>query len=147
MGAFGGIVAELSRLWSIRESQNFPIYLSHKKYWLITFAMIFVGGLLTPIFCGTGEITALSALGVGASAPLMITTLTKGATIPSTDKKGGSPPQIPIDETLIAFCMGYSRQSGKKISGLYHYLLELYHIWGYLKNLKGPSIISYLRGD
>ena len=118
VGIFGGLIAELSRWWSIRESQSFPVYSKNYQYWLITFIMILVGGFLSVFFCGTGEMSAVSPLGIGASAPLLITTLTKGAT------------EQPRDSTRTPS---------------FNKMIDNRGVNAEIKTL--PSIISFLRGD
>jgi hypothetical protein len=77
-GIFGGFVAEAVRWYKVRESENYPTYLKSPLYWVATLIMIIVGGFLASIY-GVNQVNALLAINIGASAPLIITTLVSAA--------------------------------------------------------------------
>ena len=79
-GCGGGAALELLRWWKLRESDQFPRYARHWTYWLLTVAMVLVGGFLATAY-GTGPTTAVLALNIGAAAPAIIGAL---AATPST---------------------------------------------------------------
>jgi hypothetical protein len=73
-GTFGGFIAEAVRWYKIRESKNYPSYIKSPLYWLSTLVMIFIGGFLASLY-GIDQVNALLAVNIGASAPLIITTI------------------------------------------------------------------------
>ena len=75
LGVFGGFLAELGRWWKIREGPNFPNYIKTIFYWIITILMIIAGGGLAYVYMLMGDLNAILAVNVGASAPLIISGL------------------------------------------------------------------------
>ena len=73
-GCLGGAAIELLRWWKLRQSLDFPAYARKPFYWILTVAMIVVGGLIATAY-GTGPTTAILAANLGASAPAIIGSL------------------------------------------------------------------------
>ena len=80
-GCLGGFALELLRWWKLRESIDWPVYSRKPTYWLLTIAMIAMGGLIAVAY-GTKTTSAILAMNVGAAAPAIIGAL---ATPPSKD--------------------------------------------------------------
>lgn len=75
-GCFGGVLMELLKWYNLRDSPHLPHYIKRPRYWICTAAMILAGGLLTT-FYGIKDVEALLAVNVGASAPLLISSLAR----------------------------------------------------------------------
>lgn len=75
-GCLGGAVVELLRWWKLRESDVFPAYAGRPVYWLLTVAMIGVGGLVAIVY-GTESMSAVMAMNLGGSAPALLGALAK----------------------------------------------------------------------
>jgi len=78
-GLAGGVFAEILGLWKMRQvaPQELPHYLKSAFYWLMTLAMIAVGGIVAFVYVKSGiALSPLLAVNVGASAPLIIGSLT-----------------------------------------------------------------------
>ena len=78
-GILGGFVAELFGLWKLRHElgSNLPPYLRSWFYWFMTLLMIGSGGLVAFVYVKSGiSLSPLLAVNVGASAPLIIGSLT-----------------------------------------------------------------------
>jgi hypothetical protein len=85
-GAVGGLFAELLGLFKLRREapSNLPDWLKSPFYWCITLAMICAGGLVVVIYLRSGiPLKPIIAVNVGASAPLIISTLSSHT--PSVD--------------------------------------------------------------
>lgn len=83
-GICGGVLAELAGIFEIRRvsPDDFPEWLRSPVYWIITCLMVLGGGLLVVGYARSGaNITAILAVNIGASAPLIIRSLSSG-TIP-----------------------------------------------------------------
>ena len=81
-GMFGGALAELLGLFRLRRQsgKDFPEWLTSPFYWVVTGAMVLAGGGLVVIYVKSQlALNAWVALNIGASAPLMIGTLTEQA--------------------------------------------------------------------
>lgn len=82
-GVLGGTLAELAAWFRLRQlvRAERPEYLKDPFYWVITALMILAGGVLVAayIMSGMGEIKPLMAVNIGATAPLIIQTLTAAA--------------------------------------------------------------------
>jgi hypothetical protein len=77
-GVIGGLVPELVALYRLRREPQLPAWTKSTIYWLITLAMIAAGGGLAVIYVKSGvNLNAFIALNVGASAPLILGTLSK----------------------------------------------------------------------
>jgi hypothetical protein len=71
-GAGGGLAAEVLGLFRLRR-QGAPQYLRSPFYWIITVAMIAIGGGVAWVYIKSDvDLTPLLAVNVGASAPLII---------------------------------------------------------------------------
>ena len=78
-GLAGGALAEVLGLWKMRQvaAAELPHYLKSPFYWCMTVAMVAVGGVVAFIYVQSGIILSpLLAVNVGASAPLIIGSLT-----------------------------------------------------------------------
>ena len=78
-GVAGGFLAELFGLWKLRQElkETLPPYLRSWFYWLMTLLMIGSGGLVALVYVKSGvSLSPLLAVNVGASAPLIIGSLT-----------------------------------------------------------------------
>jgi len=74
-GLAGGIIAELLSLFEIRRTlpSEWPHWLKSKGYWSITTGMILAGAMLVLAYERSGmKLSALVAMNVGASAPLVL---------------------------------------------------------------------------
>ena len=81
-GVIGGFLAELFGLWKLRHElrEKLPPYLNSWFYWVMTILMIGSGGLVALIYYKSGvALSPLLAVNVGASAPLIIGSLTSAA--------------------------------------------------------------------
>lgn len=88
-GICGGIFAELAGIFEIRHDSpdDLPEWLRSPLYWIITFFMVLAGGLLVVIYVRSGaNITAILAVNIGASAPLIIRGLTSGISLKEVPK-------------------------------------------------------------
>jgi hypothetical protein len=75
-GLLGGVFAELCGLWRLRR-EAMPEYCRSWFYWLTTLAMILCGAGLAFIYAKSGVALApIVAVNIGASAPLIIGSLT-----------------------------------------------------------------------
>jgi hypothetical protein len=72
LGIAGGGLAELVKWYKIRDSTNMDEYKKPSIYWVLTVLMILAGGVLAFAYSKIGDINALLAINVGASAPLII---------------------------------------------------------------------------
>ena len=81
VGVAGGIVAEVLKWYRIREElhDGVPDYAKTGLYWIVTGAMVLVGGLLVFLYQNTDaiELNLILVFNIGASAPLLV-----GATPP-----------------------------------------------------------------
>jgi hypothetical protein len=78
-GVLGGVLAELFGMWKLRRElkETLPPYLRSWFYWLMTVLMIASGGFVAFIYFKSGvSLSPLLAVNVGASAPLIIGSLT-----------------------------------------------------------------------
>ena len=78
LGVFGGVLAELLGLFKLRREspETFPEWMKSVFYWSITVLMILAGGGLVVIYLRSGlSLSALIAVNIGASAPLILGTL------------------------------------------------------------------------
>src|SRR4051794_28470719 len=74
-GALGGLFAELLGLFQLRHQapNHLPAWLSTVYYWVVTLTMIFAGGILCVAYIRSGfQLKPLTAINIGASAPLLI---------------------------------------------------------------------------
>ena len=88
LGLLGGGLAELAKWYKLRESTNFPKYSRSWFYWAVTVLLILAGGLLAFVYSTIGDVNALLAINVGASAPLIILGLASTAPPPPPSGHG-----------------------------------------------------------
>ena len=86
-GLGGGVAVEVLRWYRIRDDlhKGAPDWSKSWLYWTVALAMIALGGVLVGLYESSGdvELSGFLAFNVGASAPLIITSLTQVA--PSVD--------------------------------------------------------------
>jgi hypothetical protein len=70
-GCAGGACLELLRWWKLRESREYPHYAGKVIYWILTIAMILVGGFIAAVY-GEGPTSAIQVMNIGAAAPAII---------------------------------------------------------------------------
>jgi hypothetical protein len=105
VGCFGGALAELIKWYSMRESDNLPRYAKLLRYWLITAGIVICGGVLATLY-GTTRVNALLAVNIGASAPLIISSLAR--TLPSTETtRGGEASRLHMRPSILNFLAGH----------------------------------------
>lgn len=92
LGIAGGGLAELVKWYKIRDSNNMDDYKKPSIYWVLTVLMILAGGVLAFAYSKIGNINALLAINVGASAPLIIGGL---ANSPAPKPPTTAPPSAP----------------------------------------------------
>lgn len=81
VGIVGGAANELLHWWGLRESQRLPKYAKSIFYWLVTCAMVFLGGGLAWLQLGS-QSDALVAFQIGLAAPMLLQRLVKAAPQP-----------------------------------------------------------------
>jgi hypothetical protein len=74
VGVFGGLLAELLKLYQLKEVPKKPAYLKSPFYWGISLIMALAGGVLAVINNGDSDSLPL-ALNIGISAPLILKSL------------------------------------------------------------------------
>ena len=75
LGALGGFFTELLGHYKMREMapDAFPKYLKSPYYWVVTVLMVLSGGGLAAIYAASKiDLTAIVAVNIGASAPLIL---------------------------------------------------------------------------
>ena len=79
-GFLGGVAAEVLRWFQIREElhKGVPEWAKSWPYWVVTFFMAALGGLLVWMYQSSGDVrlSEVLAFNIGASAPLILTSLT-----------------------------------------------------------------------
>jgi hypothetical protein len=78
-GVGGGMAAELLGLFRLRRKApgQLPLWLKSPFYWLVTIAMMLAGGGLALAYVASHiSLSPILAVNVGASAPLILGTLT-----------------------------------------------------------------------
>jgi hypothetical protein len=81
VGVAGGAANEVLHWWGLRESPRLPKYARSLFYWLVTLAMMSLGGVLAWLQLG-GQADALIAFQIGLAAPLLLQKLVKVAPQP-----------------------------------------------------------------
>ena len=77
-GIAGGAANELMHWWGLRENPNLPEYAKRVFYWIVTLAMVLLGGGLAWIQLGS-RADALIAFQIGLAAPMLLQKLMKAA--------------------------------------------------------------------
>jgi len=104
VGCFGGVFAELIKWYGLRDSDNLPRYTKSLRYWLITTAIVVCGGVLTTLY-GIEHVSALLAVNIGASAPLIISSLAR--TLPTAETtRGNKARELSMPPSIINFLAG-----------------------------------------
>jgi hypothetical protein len=76
-GLGGGVVPELVGLYKDREQPQLPVKFKSWVWWLGALAMIAAGGGLAVLYAASdNQLSPLLAVNVGASAPLILASLT-----------------------------------------------------------------------
>lgn len=78
VGMAGGAANELLHWWILRENLHFPQYAKGFFYWIVTLAMILLGGVLALLQLGD-EGNALVAFQIGLAAPMLLQKIIKAA--------------------------------------------------------------------
>ena len=90
-GALGPLLVEVVRLWQMNHSQR-RIRTRHWEYWVLAAALLAIGGIVT-VAHGTAEMKLLTAIQLGASAPLFVGALaTAKPPTPALRDEGRRPP-------------------------------------------------------
>ena len=76
VGMAGGVVNEVLHWWGLRESAVLPEYAARPLYWIVTLAMVVLGGGLAWLQLGTSA-DALIAFEIGLAAPLILQKLVR----------------------------------------------------------------------
>jgi hypothetical protein len=84
VGLTGGIANEILHWWGLRENPQLPQYASQPLYWIVTLAMMLLGGGLAWLQLGA-HADGLIAFQIGLAAPMVLQKLAKGA----PDRTGG----------------------------------------------------------
>lgn len=71
LGCAGGVAAEVLHWWNLRQNDKLPVYATKIFYWLITAAMILIGGFVTWLYFGS-KAEGIVAFHVGMSTPLLL---------------------------------------------------------------------------
>jgi hypothetical protein len=80
-GIVGGVVPELVALYRLRREPQMPTWFKSVIYWVITLAMVAAGGGLAVVYVQSGaSLNPILALNIGASAPLILGSLSSGVT-------------------------------------------------------------------
>jgi len=85
-GLAGGFANELLHWWGLRKDVNLPTYASSPLYWMVTFAMVGLGGGLSWMQLGD-RADALIAFQIGLIAPMFLQKLTQ--TLPASSGSMG----------------------------------------------------------
>ncbi len=81
-GVLGGALAELLGWFRLRqrEPEEFPGYAKTRTYWIVTIGMTLAGGVLVVAYLRSDiKVNSIVALNLGASAPLILGSLTNNA--------------------------------------------------------------------
>ena len=71
LGCGGGVAAEVLHWWNLRQNEKLPIYTGKAFYWLITAAMIVLGGFVAWLYFGS-KAESIVAFHVWLSTPLLL---------------------------------------------------------------------------
>lgn len=98
VGVAGGASNELLHWWGLRDSPSLPQYVKSPFYWLVTLAMVLLGGGLAWLQLGS-QSDALIAFQIGLAAPMLLQKLVKAAPQPSGGM-GAAPPSGSLRDFL-----------------------------------------------
>jgi len=84
VGFAGGVANEILHWWGLRENPKLPQYATRPLYWVVTLAMMVLGGGLAWLQLG-GHADGLIAFQIGLAAPMVLQKLAKVA----PDRTGG----------------------------------------------------------
>ncbi len=84
IGCAGGIANEILHWWGLRENPNLPTYARSALYWVVTIAMVVLGGLIAWLQIAEKAEPYL-AFQLGLAAPMLLQKLSK--VVP--EKQGG----------------------------------------------------------
>lgn len=88
LGFFGGLIGEFVGLYDLRERarEEWPTYYKHVSFWALTLGMALIGGVLAAVYNDSKELSAIVAVNIGASAPIVVRQLrrTQPAISPGT---------------------------------------------------------------
>jgi len=84
-GCLGASFPECLRWYRLRERDKLPKYAKNPRYWMLTLLFIIIGGILSTIYGTMTIMTPFLAVTIGASAPLIISTI--AMTIPEKSNK------------------------------------------------------------
>ncbi len=102
-GVMGGLCLELYHWYGLRSNTHFPTYARKPRYWLITAAMVCVGGIIPVLlYTSQGTISPLNSFILGLSAPSL---LHKSSRSLSRTVVAGSPTENMQPESLRDFLM------------------------------------------
>jgi hypothetical protein len=106
LGVIGGVLGELLKWYSMRESPNLPAYLRSPFYWVVTVLMALAGGGLV-LIQGVQADNPWLAINVGITAPLILKGFASVVPVqpPPAGKVSFSPGEKPVPR-LIDFIAG-----------------------------------------
>lgn len=78
VGFAGGVANEILHWWGLRDNPRLPRYARRPLYWIVTLAMMFLGGGLAWLQLG-GHADGLIAFQIGLAAPMVLQKLAKAA--------------------------------------------------------------------
>jgi len=87
LGVLGGVLSELLKFHSMKESPNRPAYIRSPFYWVVTILMVLAGGGLV-VLQGIPPDNPWLAINVGITAPLILKGLATAASA-KTPTQGG----------------------------------------------------------
>jgi hypothetical protein len=78
-GCLGGFIAEALAVNNVRKSKKvgWPDQMKHWSYWITAVVMTLVGGAASYIYAQDVKLTALLAVQIGVSAPIIFGSATK----------------------------------------------------------------------
>jgi hypothetical protein len=79
LGLGGGLIPEIVALYRMREQPQLPQWFKSWIYWIPTVAMIAAGGGLAAAYTSSARLGPILAINIGASAPLILGTLSSAA--------------------------------------------------------------------
>ena len=74
LGFFGGLIGEFVGIYDLRERarEEWPTYYKRVSFWGLTLAMALIGGILAAAYDDSKELSAIVAINIGASAPVIL---------------------------------------------------------------------------